>query len=688
VANYNVDIGVKVRGEELKRFGEQLKETQRQVNGVNRFLDTFRKQNIRVNESISNLNTQLRDAKTTFQNATIGTKQQVQAAKDLLQANENLNKGLKQQQELLNKLSGPSAKDNKKLQDGLLKLERQATKEQEQQFLLRQQGQDQLKQKVREINEQRKKENRLLKENVLRTKESVAAEIKKRFSIVAAAKQRRADLLVANRQVQTEIKINNILAARRRTQSASGGRAGGKGNLASSAIIGGAFPLLFGQTGTAAIGGATGGALGGLIGGQFGFALSIAGTAIGQYIDQQDKLNRSITKVNSLFVTMGNGVGFTAKEIKKLGKEIGVTAEEIVQMVDASKRFGKEGSDALISFFGADFSKRMGQIDAIAQVDSLANSLKAIQALGKDLTLEEEFRLINMARQEGSLAVQIELQRILLELQHKQNLQEAERIKLGTRFNIQMAKAAVSVYEGLTGRKGLEVKNLNQIIQDQIDETIRKYEEMDEKLLQQIEKIKALAAAYSDGRLTIADEIDSINKKLKIMMDVQTQVVEVSREIKDSFAESFKEVVKGTMTVTDAFRNMLNRIADYFLDTAAQLLAMQLQQGFLGFMSNLFPSLKTSKHGVDGERADGGPVRSGGTYLVGEEGPELFTPGISGGITPNYALGGSTNISVNIDASGTSVEGSEPNGEELGRLVAAAIQSELIKEKRPGGLLS
>ena len=64
------------------------------------------------------------------------------------------------------------------------------------------------------------------------------------------------------------------------------------------------------------------------------------------------------------------------------------------------------------------------------------------------------------------------------------------------------------------------------------------------------------------------------------------------------------------------------------------------------------------------------------------------TAGVSGGITPNHALGGSTSISVNIDASGTSVEGSEPNGEELGRLVAAAIQSELIKEKRPGGLLS
>lgn len=37
---------------------------------------------------------------------------------------------------------------------------------------------------------------------------------------------------------------------------------------------------------------------------------------------------------------------------------------------------------------------------------------------------------------------------------------------------------------------------------------------------------------------------------------------------------------------------------------------------------------------IDGARAEGGPVRAGGTYLVGEEGPELFTPGRSGVISP------------------------------------------------------
>ena len=48
---------------------------------------------------------------------------------------------------------------------------------------------------------------------------------------------------------------------------------------------------------------------------------------------------------------------------------------------------------------------------------------------------------------------------------------------------------------------------------------------------------------------------------------------------------------------------------------------------------------------------------------------------------------GGMNIVVNVDASGSSVEGDEQQGRELGVLISAAIQSELIKQKRPGGLL-
>jgi hypothetical protein len=56
-------------------------------------------------------------------------------------------------------------------------------------------------------------------------------------------------------------------------------------DIVSNALIGGAFPLLFGQGIGAAVGGAGGGAAGGALGGQFGFGLSLVGTAVGAQFD-------------------------------------------------------------------------------------------------------------------------------------------------------------------------------------------------------------------------------------------------------------------------------------------------------------------------------------------------------------------------------------------------------------------
>jgi len=84
----------------------------------------------------------------------------------------------------------------------------------------------------------------------------------------------------------------------------------------------------------------------------------------------------------------------------------------------------------------------------------------------------------------------------------------------------------------------------------------------------------------------------------------------------------------------------------------------------------------------------GGPAKGGSSYIVGEKGPELFTPGVSGMVTPNSALGGSNNIVVNVDASGTQVEGDEATSSQLGKLIGLAVQQELVKQSRAGGLLS
>jgi hypothetical protein len=48
-------------------------------------------------------------------------------------------------------------------------------------------------------------------------------------------------------------------------------------------------------------------------------------------------------------------------------------------------------------------------------------------------------------------------------------------------------------------------------------------------------------------------------------------------------------------------------------------------------------------------RALGGPVMGGSSYLVGEQGAEIFTPSTSGNITPNHAMGGGNTITVNVN---------------------------------------
>ena len=79
-----------------------------------------------------------------------------------------------------------------------------------------------------------------------------------------------------------------------------------------------------------------------------------------------------------------------------------------------------------------------------------------------------------------------------------------------------------------------------------------------------------------------------------------------------------------------------------------------------------------------------------GIGLMGEAGPEAIMPlkrGANGKLGVRSS-GGVGNIVVNVDASGSSVQGDSQQSEQFGRALAAAIQSELISQQRPGGLLS
>ena len=165
------------------------------------------------------------------------------------------------------------------------------------------------------------------------------------------------------------------------------------------------------------------------------------------------------------------------------------------------------------------------------------------------------------------------------------------------------------------------------------------------------------------------------------------------------------------MSAQDALRNLFQRTADAFLDMAAQILAAQIRAGIMGLFGSMFGGMSSNPMGMRQQGvgisannlnrhavgtsamqpalkfANGGRPPVGRASIVGERGPELFVPDRAGTVIPNHAMG-STNIVVNVDASGSNVEGDEEQGKELGRLISVAVQSEIIQQQRPGGLLA
>ena len=647
MANYNVDIAVALKGaEQLGRFNKQIKDVAENIKGANIFLQSFSAGSEGLARSVGNLQRNLGEASTNLRNVALGTKEATIAASQFLKAQDELNKGLIEQQKLLDDVSGATAKktaaDNKKLQDGLLKLERRSTKEQEQQFLLRQQGQQQLKQKVKEINRERKEENKLIKQNVQQTKKSVAEEIKKKFSIMASQKTRKAAFQQSVREFELENRINKVLQNRQRLQR----RRQNLNRATSNALIGGAFPLLFGQGAGASVGGALGGFGGGLLGGQFGFALSLVGTSLGSAVDRFVEGARKV----------GEAMNENGKEFDRVQNIIGKEgANKLSAFASSTKTLSKTFGDFIL---GAQ-SGVAGLIGVTGILNNLISGMQMRIAKAQAQRSSEFKQRVQGLRGQGG---QGSKRRNILQQetgrQFDMNVQRFANQSADTSFELIQAEIKGLEREGFLHdantekmRKALEIRFQHQDIMERLEKAGATISEQESELILGLLKEKQLR----EDNLNIQKEITNI--------------------IANDMGNGIKDLITGAQSFNDVMRNALNNMANAFLN--------------LGIFGNFGGSFEKGK-GLLGAifRAEGGPVKGGKSYIVGERGPEMFTPGSSGMITPNHALGGSTNVIVNVDASGTNVEGDERQGRELGRLISVAVQSELVQQKRPGGLLA
>lgn len=244
-------------------------------------------------------------------------------------------------------------------------------------------------------------------------------------------------------------------------------------------------------------------------------------------------------------------------------------------------------------------------------------------------------------------------------------------------------------------------------LQEKLNRALERQNEIERKGAEAREEAREAQKTDKDR---LQDAIDLIQGEINNLMDPVQQVIGLASTMGNAFAESFKGIVSGSMTAREALANLFQRTADHFLDMAARMIAAQIQMQILkiglsffggggggealpGSAPQMRPDAVVTPAGFEGQfagfAANGGRIQGGKSYIVGERGPELFTPGASGFVTPNHALGGGVgNIVVNVDASGSSVEGNANEQKQLGEAIGIAIRQELIKQKRPGGLLA
>jgi len=156
-----------------------------------------------------------------------------------------------------------------------------------------------------------------------------------------------------------------------------------------------------------------------------------------------------------------------------------------------------------------------------------------------------------------------------------------------------------------------------------------------------------------------------IGNAIKIYIDI---VKSIAIPIFEGFKSAFDNIKGAVEGNKESFKALFDFLSKYVAPFVGQVLkvaveglgiALKIVLNIIGDVIDGFRTLISigSKIGnfvsgiFGGGKASGGSVAGGTTYLVGEKGPELFTPSGSGTIIPNSAMGSNSNV-INITVNG------------------------------------
>ena len=357
----------------------------------------------------------------------------------------------------------------------------------------------------------------------------------------------------------------------------------------------------------------------------------------------------------------------------------------------------KTGIGAAVIVLGhlaAKFLENKTNADAAAKAaKEFDNNIKGITESAKESTLE----LLNetLATKENALA-EVEASKAMGNAKRgrdrkikalKEEIKQA-RINIGVEKRRQSINKDDKFNELITNNLKEQFK-LKQLIGGKTEEEFN----LDQQILQIKKDFEAKDAAALIKQLknteNLKDQLDLIKKNKDEAKKLQEAFESIGQEIESGIKDNLRGAITGAQSFGQAMTNVLNRIRDKIIDA-------QLDRLLSGFGDNFKKSGGKGLGGflggiIGGLFANGGRPPVGKASIVGERGPELFVPKVAGTIIPNDNLGGgsvSNMVTVNVDASGSSVSGNNADAQALGAAIGAAVQAQLIKEKRPGGILT
>lgn len=163
-----------------------------------------------------------------------------------------------------------------------------------------------------------------------------------------------------------------------------------------------------------------------------------------------------------------------------------------------------------------------------------------------------------------------------------------------------------------------------------------------------VEQEKMIALRYAGAAAT--DEQKRAIGELVERMEQASAQGEFKQDLKSLFVDVGMDIDNASSALDRFFDNLKRRALEALADAAIQAMFGQNNDGskstagFWGtFANNMLGAW-------GGGRAGGGPVQGGQAYIVGENGPELFSPGQSGRVHPiGQAAQGKQTTIVNVE---------------------------------------